>query len=84
MSNHGKVQGYGRLCDKHGDHGILYPCPEYDKETLQEISLSSKKYINNLKSKSWCEKQQKETGCGELEIEIFRTMAGIDENDWTP
>ena len=81
MDDHGKVVGNARKCRIHGEHGQLYPCPEYDKQTLNEIAISDEKYKANLRSKSWCEKQIKTGSVDAYGIAIFRGMAGVD--DWT-
>lgn len=80
--NHGKIEGYVRKCRVHGEHGPLYLCPEYDEATKAEINLSEIKYLENLRSKSWCEKQIR-TGTPREGILMFRMFAGLDPDDWT-
>ena len=64
-------------------HGILYVCGSYPDELKAKLHEQSEKYVNNLRSRSWCERQKRERGIDDMGIEIFRAMAGIEEGDWT-
>jgi hypothetical protein len=74
---HGKVTGRIRECDVHGKHGLLYPCPEYPKEVLDEIERSNQIYKRNLSDPEWCRKQIENGSMTEEAIAVFRAMAGI-------
>jgi len=78
---HGVIVDGSRKCDVHGDHGILYPCPEYGAETLKEIEEMSLDYIGNLKSPKW-RQEQMANGISEEGLGILMAMAGIKIGDW--
>jgi hypothetical protein len=80
---HGKIDGFVRKCDVHGDHGPLYPCPEYSRETLDEISEKTEMRMACMRSRSWCRRQIEENGATIEGLWIMRLLAGIDDSDWT-
>ena len=46
-----------RYCATHGWHGHLYPCPEYNEETLVEIRIAQEKFKRNVADPDWVQKQ---------------------------
>lgn len=51
MSNHGQLteDRAGRHCDKHGEHGFLYDCPEYPFNVRNEINFLASKFRQQCK-----------------------------------
>ena len=79
----GEVKDNNRWCESHNRfHGILYNCDEYSDELKEELTKSGEVYINNLRSRKWCDKQKEERGIDEIGINMFRVMAGIGIDDW--
>lgn len=74
---HGKVVGYARLCDKHKDHGVLYPCESYSIETLENIESMNKAWQRNLGDPEWIASQRAK-GVPDHAIAIFQILAGVE------
>ncbi len=80
ITNHGKVINGARICKKHGEHGDLYQCEEYDEKTIAEINEMNQAYLASLKNKEWRDSQIK-NGVPSLIIDCFSALAGISERD---
>lgn len=83
MSDHGKVVGHIRRCDAHGEHGPLYPCPEYDRETLANIAGGTARYMSNLRDPAWRERQIA-NGMPPVVMAAFMAMAGVEPTPAAP
>ena len=70
---HGEVYQNIRHCNVHGSHGILYPCPCYDKETLREIKKSTRKVHRSFKMKWWRRRQIK-NGIPPIVIDTYKKL----------
>ena len=67
-------------CDQF--HGPLFNCKKYPIDIQQHLTKAVDKYINNLRSRTWCKTQIERTGMKQEALMMFRAMANIDENDW--
>jgi len=62
-------------------HGPLYLCEKYPGDIKKHIQLQNDEYITNLRNPAWCQKQM-DNGLPAVGVMIFRTLAGLDFDDW--
>ena len=80
----GDIQSNGRWCEGCNTyHGLLFICDKYPDWLVEKLELSGEKYVANLRSREWCNKQMTERNISIEAIATFRAIAGIASDDWT-